>query len=161
MPWCLTYSSLAQLRHIPTLGGPSDPIFSFWSAINYIFNSTYILREGYERVRAYHAGRTWRPLTVNQSKTMLTGDQFKDSTFKVANLDSWTVILNGPLLVDDVRKRTEDELSVMESNEEVSLSRKPLMMRRGTLKHLLVPSDTPYLRARTLRGSLSHILDQE
>ena len=128
MPWCVAYSSSVQLRHIPTLGGPSDPILSFWSAINYIFNSTHILREGYEKVRVYHAHRSHLVLTIDQQKTLVTGDQFEDSAFRVANLDSWTVILNGPLLVDHVRKRTEEELSVVESNEEVSAFRHPFLM---------------------------------
>ncbi|EJF60310.1 cytochrome P450 [Dichomitus squalens LYAD-421 SS1] len=81
-----------RLQHIPTLGGPSDPVLSYLSAFNYILNSTKILREGYER--------------------------FKGSAFKVADLESWTVILNGPEMVDEIRKRPDEELSAMESNEE-------------------------------------------
>ncbi|EJF60342.1 cytochrome P450 [Dichomitus squalens LYAD-421 SS1] len=74
-----------RLQHIPTLGGPSDPVLSYLSAFNYILNSTKILREGYAR--------------------------FKGSAFKVADLESWTIILNGPEMVDEIRKRPEEELS--------------------------------------------------
>ncbi|TBU36871.1 cytochrome P450 [Dichomitus squalens] len=81
-----------RLQHIPTLGGPSDPVLSYLSALNYILNSTKILREGYER--------------------------FRGSAFKVADLESWTIILNGPEMVDEIRKRPEEELSAVESNEE-------------------------------------------
>ena len=47
-----SYLRHGQLNSIPTLGGPSVPILSYLSAINYTLNSRKILREGYEKVGA-------------------------------------------------------------------------------------------------------------
>ena len=41
--------------------------------------------------------------------------------FKVALLDQWTVVVSGPKLVDELRKRPDEELSFMEGTEEVRL----------------------------------------
>ncbi|KAM5543009.1 hypothetical protein V8D89_003393 [Ganoderma adspersum] len=80
------------LNNIPTLGGPSAPILSYLAAANYILNSRKILREGYEK--------------------------FQGSAFKVALLDQWMVIVNGPQMLDEVRKRPDEELSFIESTED-------------------------------------------
>lgn len=42
-----------QLSHIPTVGGPSAPILSYWSAVNFFRKPKALLREGYERVRRW------------------------------------------------------------------------------------------------------------
>ena len=39
--------------------------------------------------------------------------------FKVALFDQWMVVVNGRKLVDDLRKRPDDELSFNEAIEEV------------------------------------------
>ncbi len=40
-----------QLSHIPTVGGPSAPILSYWSTVNFFRKPKALLREGYQRVR--------------------------------------------------------------------------------------------------------------
>lgn len=50
---------------------------------------------------------------------MHTFTQFHGAVFKVALFDQWMVIVNGRKLVDDLRKRPDDELSFNEALEEV------------------------------------------
>ncbi|TBU58191.1 cytochrome P450 [Dichomitus squalens] len=80
------------IHKIPTLGGPSVPILSYLSAFRYVLNSRQILKIGYEK--------------------------FSDSSFKVALLDQWMVVVNGPQLLDEIRKRPDEELSFLESTED-------------------------------------------
>ncbi|RPD62663.1 cytochrome P450 [Lentinus tigrinus ALCF2SS1-7] len=80
------------LRKIPTVGGPSAPILSYWSAFNFLRKPRALLSEGYER--------------------------YYGSAFKVALFDQWHVVVSGPKMVDDVRKRPDDELSFTEGTEE-------------------------------------------
>ncbi|KAI0741599.1 cytochrome P450 [Daedaleopsis nitida] len=80
------------LRAIPTVGGPSAPIISWWTAVNFLFHGRELMLQGYQK---YHG-----------------------SAFKVSLLDQWMVIVNGPKLVDDLSKRPDDELSFVEGVEE-------------------------------------------
>ncbi|RPD64699.1 cytochrome P450 [Lentinus tigrinus ALCF2SS1-7] len=93
------------LSHIPTVGGPSAPVVSYLSAINFLRNPKALLREGYQR--------------------------FHGSVFKVALLGQWMVIVSGPKMVDELRKRPDEELSFIEGVEETlhtrfMLGREPL-----------------------------------
>ena len=45
--------------------------------------------------------------------------QHYGSAFKVPLLDQWMVIVSGPNMVDELRKRPEEELSVMDGLLEV------------------------------------------
>ncbi|EJF59354.1 cytochrome P450 [Dichomitus squalens LYAD-421 SS1] len=76
---------LNPLSRIPTVGGPSIPGLSILSTVNFLRNSKDLLVQGYEKYRG--------------------------STFKVALLDQWLVIVSGSELVDEVRKRPELSLA--------------------------------------------------
>ncbi|RDX42956.1 cytochrome P450 [Lentinus brumalis] len=93
------------LRHIPTVGGPSAPILSYWSTINFLLKSQALLKEGYQR--------------------------FHGSVFKIALVGQWMVIVSGPKMLDDLRKRPDDEVSFLEGAEEAlqirfTLGREPV-----------------------------------
>ncbi|KAI0741267.1 cytochrome P450 [Daedaleopsis nitida] len=76
------------LNRIPTLGGSSAPILSYLSALNFMRNGKELIHEGYHK--------------------------FYNTTYKVATLDSWLVIVSGPKMIDDVRRRPDNELSFEE-----------------------------------------------
>ncbi|KAH9921475.1 cytochrome P450 [Epithele typhae] len=80
------------LHAIPTVGGPSLPILSLISVYNFIFRGHELIMEGYQK--------------------------YYGSAFKVASLDGWNVVVSGPKLVDELRKRPDDELSFLEATEE-------------------------------------------
>ncbi|KAH9914911.1 cytochrome P450 [Epithele typhae] len=80
------------LRRIPTVGGPSAPLLSYVGASNFIRDGTSIITEGYQK--------------------------YYGSAFKVATLDRWIVIVSGPKMVEDLRKRPDDEVSFVEGAEE-------------------------------------------
>ncbi|TFK88882.1 cytochrome P450 [Polyporus arcularius HHB13444] len=93
------------LRHIPTVGGPSAPILSYWSTINFLLKSQALVKEGYQR--------------------------FHGSAFKIALVGQWMVIVSGPKMLDDLRKRPDDEVSFLEGAEETlqlryTLGREPV-----------------------------------
>ncbi|TBU43931.1 cytochrome P450 [Dichomitus squalens] len=122
----------SPLYRIPTLGGPSDPVLSYWSAFNYLINSRHILREGYEK--------------------------FHGSAFKIALLDSWMVIVNGSKLVEEIKRRSGEELSAVEETEEFL-----------QIQYILgcEPRDDPYhvdlisgKLTRTLSAILPELLDE-
>ncbi|RDX53553.1 cytochrome P450 [Lentinus brumalis] len=85
------------LRKIPTVGGPSAPILSYWSAFRFLREPKAILSEGYA--------------------------QYHGSAFKVALFDQWFVVVSGHRMVDDMRKRPDDELSFVEGAEETLQTR--------------------------------------
>ncbi|KAI0654307.1 cytochrome P450 [Cubamyces menziesii] len=84
------------LRSIPTVGGSSLPLLSYFAAIRWIRHGKDILQEGYNKACIYYHG----------------------SVFKVAMLDQWLVVICGPKLVEDVRKRPDEELSFHEAAAE-------------------------------------------
>ncbi|KAI0827308.1 cytochrome P450 [Trametes gibbosa] len=73
------------LRAIPTVGGYDLPILSYGGAFRWLRHGREMLQEGYEK----HYG----------------------TTFKVPMLDRWLVIVTGSKLVEEVRRRPDDELS--------------------------------------------------
>lgn len=77
------------LNSIPTVGGSSLPFLSFFSAINFTLNSKRMIMEGYKK--------------------------YYGSVFKVPLLDQWIVVVSGPKMVDELRRRPDDELSFSES----------------------------------------------
>ncbi|KAI0713154.1 cytochrome P450 [Cerioporus squamosus] len=81
------------LSHIPTVGGPSVPILSYLSTINFLRKPKALLREGYQ--------------------------QFYGSVFKVALIGQWMVVVSGPKMVDELRKRPDEEVSFIEGLEEI------------------------------------------
>ncbi|KAM5535892.1 hypothetical protein V8D89_010510 [Ganoderma adspersum] len=80
------------LRSIPTVGGSSAPGLSILTALNFMRNGRGLLQEGYDK---YHG-----------------------SVFKVALLQRWMVVVSGPKMVEDLRRRPDDELSFTEGTEE-------------------------------------------
>ncbi|KAI0640078.1 cytochrome P450 [Trametes polyzona] len=76
------------LRSIPTVGGPDLPLLSYRGAFKWLRHGKEMLQEGYDK---YHG-----------------------STFKVAMLDRWLVIASGLDLVEEVRRRPDDELNNLE-----------------------------------------------
>ncbi|KAI0640041.1 cytochrome P450 [Trametes polyzona] len=77
------------LRSIPTVGGYSFPFLSALSSIYVMINSKRIFQEGYKK--------------------------YYGSVFKVPLLDQWVVVVSGPKMVDELRRRPDDELSFTES----------------------------------------------
>ncbi|KAH9055827.1 cytochrome P450 [Lactarius deliciosus] len=73
------------LEAIPT-DGFSDPILSYFSALRFMFNALPILKHGYEKT--------------------------KPGLFKIATFRRWMVLVSGPELVEDVRKASDDVLSL-------------------------------------------------
>ncbi|KAI0714845.1 cytochrome P450 [Earliella scabrosa] len=120
------------LNAIPTVGGPSAPLLSFIGAINFLRNGKQLLIDGYQRYRG--------------------------SAYKVALFDQWVVIVNGSKMVDELRKRPDEELSFIEGVEE-------FMQSRFTLGR--DPLDDPYhvdivkeKLMRTLVAVLPDVIDE-
>ncbi|TBU45343.1 cytochrome P450 [Dichomitus squalens] len=81
--------NISPLNDIPTVGNFSSPALSYLSAMAFIRRGRETLQEGY---RLYYG-----------------------SVFKIALLDRWMVIFSGPKMVEDIRRRPEDELSFTEA----------------------------------------------
>ncbi|KAI0292784.1 cytochrome P450 [Russula brevipes] len=75
------------LNAIPTVGF-SDPILSYFSALQFNLDGFRMLKEGYEKTRP--------------------------GVFKIANFRRWMVLVAGPELIEDVRKAPESVLSMTE-----------------------------------------------
>ncbi|KAI0741311.1 cytochrome P450 [Daedaleopsis nitida] len=73
------------LSAIPTVGGPSAPILSFWTASKFMLDPRALVMEGYRK--------------------------FHGSVFKIALPDMWLVVLTGSKLVDELRKYGDDMMS--------------------------------------------------
>ena len=65
---------------------------------------------------------------------LLTIPQFHGKAFKIALLDQWTVVVSGPKMVDELRKRPDEELSFIEGTEEVR------SLRLLVMPHILTPA---------------------
>ncbi|KAI0713160.1 cytochrome P450 [Cerioporus squamosus] len=80
------------LNAIPTLGGSSLPGLSYLAALNFMRNAKDIINEGYGR--------------------------FYNRAFKVALPDQWLVVLSGPKMIDELRRRPDEELSFIDGIED-------------------------------------------
>ncbi|KAH9923124.1 cytochrome P450 [Epithele typhae] len=80
------------LRHIPTVGGPTASLLSFVSTSQWRNNARDLIMEGYQK--------------------------YPGSIFKIAAYDRWIVVVNGTSLIEDLRKRPDDEVSFLDSVEE-------------------------------------------
>ncbi|OJT14393.1 Ent-kaurene oxidase [Trametes pubescens] len=83
---------LDPLYHIPTVGGTSLPLLSYIGARKFVHRGKDIIREGYQK----HYGKA----------------------FKVPMLDKWMVFVSGPEVLDDIRRRPDEEVSFAESVED-------------------------------------------
>ncbi|KAI0654469.1 cytochrome P450 [Cubamyces menziesii] len=78
----------SPLRSIPTIGGSSLPILSYFTARKFVHHAKSMVREGYAKYRG--------------------------SVFKIAMLDQWLVVVTGPSMIEELRKRPDTELSFNE-----------------------------------------------
>ncbi|TBU22273.1 cytochrome P450 [Dichomitus squalens] len=82
--------NINPLNNIPTAGRfSSSNWLSYLAAFSFIRRGRETLQEGYR--------------------------QYYGSAFKVALLDRWMVIISGPKMIEDIRRRPEDELSFTET----------------------------------------------
>nr|VWO94144.1 Cyp51A [Ganoderma boninense] len=79
---------LDPLRSIPTAGGFSSPVLSYLTALYTMLHAKEMVDTGVRK--------------------------FYGSAFKIPLLDRWMVIVSGPNMVDELRRRPEEELSVMD-----------------------------------------------
>ncbi len=104
-----------QLRAIPTVGGSSLPGLSYLGALRMLGDCRDVLEEGYRKARL--------ALSLCLRRRLCSWDvppmQYPESTFKVAFLDQWMVIVSGRNMVEELRKRGEDELSSQSAGHEV------------------------------------------
>ncbi|KAF9235148.1 cytochrome P450 [Melanogaster broomeanus] len=84
-------SRYSKLDAIPTVGS-STWLGSWWAGIRFLTNAADVIQEGYEKHRA--------------------------APFKVANLNSWMVIVSGRQFLDDICKSHDGELSAMEATND-------------------------------------------
>ena len=80
-------------------------------------NARGIISEGYQKVCSIH---TFLSHCCNHASPFL---QYHGSVFKVAMLDQWMVIVSGSKMIEDLRKRPDDEVSFIEGAEESLNSR--------------------------------------
>lgn len=111
-----------QLTAIPTVGGFSTPLLSYFGAVSFIRRGRETLYEGYKKVRC-----PTRPSSPCRCPCICLNDRHRwlqhyGSAFKIPLLDRWMVIVSGPKLVEDIRRRPEDELSFTATVETVSSS---------------------------------------
>ena len=60
--------SLLKLRAIPTVGGPSAPLFSFLGAVRFWKRAQDVVQQGYDRVRAgFTPPAAWHVARIVQS----------------------------------------------------------------------------------------------
>ncbi|KAM5540999.1 hypothetical protein V8D89_005310 [Ganoderma adspersum] len=81
------------LRAIPAVGGPSLPGLSYIAAVRGQFNFKRVVEEGYRK--------------------------YPESTFRVSLLENWIVVVTGRRMVEELRKRPDDELSHLLSVQEI------------------------------------------
>ncbi|KAI0654468.1 cytochrome P450 [Cubamyces menziesii] len=82
------------LRKIPTVGGSSFPLLSYIAALRCMFDGKAVVEEGYKK--------------------------YYGSAFKVALFDGWMVHVSGPEMIDELKRRPDDELSFSEGADELA-----------------------------------------
>ncbi|GJE87945.1 cytochrome P450 [Phanerochaete sordida] len=87
--------SIWKLRHIPTVGGPALPLFSYIGTFRYLQNRQGLLQEGY--------------------------DQYKNhpGLFKIAAPDHWIVVVAHLNLIDELQKHSDENVSFMAAGAEI------------------------------------------
>nr|BED42928.1 cytochrome P450 monooxygenase [Trametes versicolor] len=123
---------LDPLYHIPTVGGTSLPLLSYIGARKFVHRGKDVIQEGYRK----HHGRA----------------------FKVPMMDKWKVFVSSPELLDDIRRRPDDEVSLTESVEA------DLQIRNIVDREVV---DNPYhidiikeKLTRSLPAVLPHVVDE-
>ncbi|TFK39713.1 cytochrome P450 [Crucibulum laeve] len=80
-----------KLKHIPAIGSES-PILSFFYAFKFFFNSTEMVKEGY--------------------------DKHKGGAFRIPGFTTWMIFFNSPKLIEELRKVPDDIMSFTKATEE-------------------------------------------
>ncbi|PPQ74371.1 hypothetical protein CVT26_000689 [Gymnopilus dilepis] len=86
-----------KLKHIPTVGGSSNILLSYISSLRYNFHGQEMIQEGYEK--------------------------YKGSAFKVPTMTRWLVVISGPQMLDDVRRASDEYMSLDASESEILQSK--------------------------------------
>ncbi|KAI0654507.1 cytochrome P450 [Cubamyces menziesii] len=82
--WCFS-----PIHAIPTVGGSSLPILSYFAGRRFRQNARELLQEGYKK--------------------------YYGSVFKVAMTDQWIYVASGPKMIEEIRSWRDDELSLSEA----------------------------------------------
>ncbi|KAJ8457660.1 hypothetical protein ONZ51_g11391 [Trametes cubensis] len=82
--WCFS-----PIHAIPTVGGSSLPILSYFAGRRFRQNARELLQEGYKK--------------------------YYGSVFKVAMTDQWIYVASGPRMIEEIRSWRDDELSLSEA----------------------------------------------
>ncbi|KAL0574356.1 hypothetical protein V5O48_007598 [Marasmius crinis-equi] len=90
--WTKYRSRMAKLDALPTVGHDSR-LFSYVSALRNLARLNTVIKEGYEK----YPGRA----------------------FKVSLPDKWLVVVSGPDMLDDVRKASDEQLSLREAFQDI------------------------------------------
>ena len=103
-----------QLNPIPTVGGSGAPGLAILTALNFWRNGKQLLEEGYQKVCVLSFY-----LRYGITDVLLVAAQYYGTSFKVAYLDKWLVVVSGPEMLDELRRRPDEEVSFLEGAEEV------------------------------------------
>ncbi|KAI3622544.1 cytochrome p450 [Moniliophthora roreri] len=83
---------MAKLNAIPTIGHAGF-FLSYMSAYEFLRNANDIIQEGYNR--------------------------YPNSVFKVPLLDRWLVVISGTSMIEDIRRATDEQLSLVEAAKDM------------------------------------------
>ncbi|KAK7054327.1 hypothetical protein VNI00_003520 [Paramarasmius palmivorus] len=86
----------SKLDAIPT-AGPNGVLSSYYTAWRYMFDGCSVIEEGCR--------------------------EFPHRAFKIPTFDGWQVVVHGPKLLDDVRRASENELSIIEAVDDIIKAR--------------------------------------
>ncbi|KAH9915638.1 cytochrome P450 [Amylocystis lapponica] len=86
-------SQSRQLRNVPTVGGPSVPILSWYGSFQMLKRGPVILEEAY--------------------------NLYKGTSYKFADIKGWHVVVSGPRLVDELLRTPDDMLSVIDATRQM------------------------------------------
>ncbi|EED82919.1 predicted protein [Postia placenta Mad-698-R] len=102
-----------NLRHIPTVGGPSNPFLAWIGALRYVSHSAEILREGYAKWSSFRALRRDARRTAHH-----LGSVYKGGVFKHAEPGGWCVVVTGSRKIEELHRAADDELSFIAATNE-------------------------------------------
>jgi len=97
-----TWLVWSNVQAIPTIG-PSAPLLSYIGACRLLFDSQGMFQEGYQK--------------------------YRHGLFRIADFRSWTVIVSGPKHIEDIRKASEDVLTIETAIDEALHALEPKIRR--------------------------------
>ncbi|KAG6846599.1 hypothetical protein H0H93_012922, partial [Arthromyces matolae] len=116
-----------QFNSVPAVG-PTAPLFSYIGAFRFMFDSSKTIQEGYDKF---------------------------EGLFRIADFRSWTVIVSGAALIEDIRKAPEEVLRFEAAIDEAMHALAPPTRR----SHFHVPIVQSQL-TRELTNSFEAIRDE-